>query len=454
MRILIADDEKMIRKGIAQILSSQFPDDTFLEAQNGSVALDIIKAEHPEILLTDIKMPVMDGLELMKAVREMDREMAIVVVTGFDDFEYARTALRYEASAYILKPIEKLELIETVSQLISERKASSRERIERILGRCYADGGMSHEIRMDQSLLCPYRVVAVLAPRQYQERTEGLYHISPINHGYLALVRKDCGSEPEGMYLGYSQERNSLDDLDTAAIEAMSALYGRFLTKGETVFYSTGLGSISNDIAKKIGKIANQIGFASSSDIDRNVKALFVIPDGVDKPYYLFSLAEAIRNGLLSRFRNSDSSLLVGLCALSSYSDIEAWRDDLSSFLQGENEESRSRQPENTFIDKALAYIDANYSKNINMAVVSNEVGISYTYFSEKFKEHMKVNFNDYLTSFRIEKAKELLEQGYYRIYEVSEKCGFSGPRYFIKVFKQLTGITPTAYMTSHMKAD
>ena len=84
------------------------------------------------------------------------------------------------------------------------------------------------------------------------------------------------------------------------------------------------------------------------------------------------------------------------------------------------------------------------------MAVVSNEVGISYTYFSEKFKECMKINFNDYLTAFRVKKAKELLAKGCYRIYEVSEKCGFSGPRYFIKIFKQATGVTPTAYMTSH----
>ena len=120
MKILIVDDEKMIRRGIRQILSLAFPEETFVEAHNGEVALSVYDEEHPDILITDIKMPVMDGLELMRRVRARDARIAIIVATGFDDFSYARTALQCGASAYILKPIEKLELIETVDQIINE----------------------------------------------------------------------------------------------------------------------------------------------------------------------------------------------------------------------------------------------------------------------------------------------------------------------------------------------
>ena len=165
-------------------------------------------------------------------------------------------------------------------------------------------------------------------------------------------------------------------------------------------------------------------------------------------------MAEAIKNGVLLKAINEDELLLAHLLSLYTYKNIDEWKTDLIKFLQKENEKRKNELPDNTFVSKAIAYVEENYAKNINMAVVSNEVGISYTYFSEKFKEYTKVNFNDFLTSYRVKKAKELLEKGYYRIYEVSEKCGFSGPRYFIKIFKQETGVTPTAYMTSHMKTD
>ena len=453
MKILIVDDEKMIRRGIRQILSLAFPEETFVEAHNGEVALSVYDEEHPDILITDIKMPVMDGLELMRRVRARDARIAIIVATGFDDFSYARTALQCGASAYILKPIEKLELIETVDQIINEKKLSEKGMIERLLGRCYADGGLTRENEQKLAFLSPYTVAAILNPLSIPN--DSVYFISPINHGYLVLVHGD-DTLPElsdGTYAGCSRKREGFDELGEAALEAMVALFERFLTKGR-IFISQGLGEISTEIPDKVAKINNQLGFSTPQEIDKSVSALFEFPQNVDKVFYLFSMAEAIKNGVLLKSTNDDEVLLSHLLSLSNYKTIEQWESDLVKFLQKENEKRKNELPDNTFVSKAIAYVEENYAKNINMAVVSNEVGISYTYFSEKFKEYTKVNFNDFLTSYRVKKAKELLEKGYYRIYEVSEKCGFSGPRYFIKIFKQETGVTPTAYMTSHVKTD
>lgn len=453
MKILIVDDEKMIRRGIVQILSSAFPCETFLEAHNGEVALSVFHDEHPDILITDIKMPVMDGLELMKKVRAEDSKISIIVATGFDDFSYAHTALQCGASAYILKPIEKLELIETVDQIINEKKLSEKGVIECLLGRCYADGGLTRENEKRLEFLSPYSVVAILNPINIS--TNDIYLISPINHGYLVLVNdeKRLPELADGTYAGCSRKREGFDELSDAALEAMVALFERFVENGR-LFISKGLGAISNDIPDKVSKINNQLGFSTPQEVEKNVSALFDFPPNVDRVFYLFSMAEAIKNGVLLKAINEDELLLAHLLSLYTYKNIDEWKTDLIKFLQKENEKRKNELPDNTFVSKAIAYVEENYAKNINMAVVSNEVGISYTYFSEKFKEYTKVNFNDFLTSYRVKKAKELLEKGYYRIYEVSEKCGFSGPRYFIKIFKQETGVTPTAYMTSHMKTD
>ena len=83
------------------------------------------------------------------------------------------------------------------------------------------------------------------------------------------------------------------------------------------------------------------------------------------------------------------------------------------------------------------------------MAMVANHVSVNYTYFSEKFKEHTGINFNDYLKRVRIEEACRLLTDGFYKVYEVSTRCGFSDVKYFMRSFKELVGVTPGEYRRS-----
>ena len=102
-------------------------------------------------------------------------------------------------------------------------------------------------------------------------------------------------------------------------------------------------------------------------------------------------------------------------------------------------------------VDEALVYVKENFTKNINMAMVANHVSINYTWFSEKFKEHMGMNFNEYLKRLRIEEACRLLEKDCYKVYEVSERSGFGDVKYFMKIFKEATGLSPTEWKKQHL---
>lgn len=108
--ILIADDEKIERSGVRKLLAKKYPDLEILEAQNGKEALQIVKDRRPDILLSDIKMPFMTGLELSEQVRSISPETAIIVFSGYSDFEYAREAIKYGVLDYVLKPIDPAEL--------------------------------------------------------------------------------------------------------------------------------------------------------------------------------------------------------------------------------------------------------------------------------------------------------------------------------------------------------
>jgi two-component system response regulator YesN len=87
------------------------------------------------------------------------------------------------------------------------------------------------------------------------------------------------------------------------------------------------------------------------------------------------------------------------------------------------------------------------------MAMVANQVDTNYTWFSEKFKEHTGVNFNEYLKKLRIDEACKLLEKGCYKIYEVAERSGFGDAKYFMKTFKESTGVSPGEWKRIHEKS-
>ena len=119
-RILIVDDEKIERNGIKFLLKQMGFHLEVLEAQNGKKAVEMLEKEKVDILLTDIKMPFMDGMELIRTLHGKYEDMKIIIFSGFSDFEYARTAMKYEVKDYILKPVEPNEFKNTMNRVMAE----------------------------------------------------------------------------------------------------------------------------------------------------------------------------------------------------------------------------------------------------------------------------------------------------------------------------------------------
>ncbi|NHN28520.1 response regulator transcription factor [Paenibacillus agricola] len=123
LRILVVDDEPMIRKGLtALVQKSGLSEFHIRTAANGEAALELIREETPDILFTDIRMPVTDGLALSRAVQASGLDIDIVVISGFNDFEYARQCMALGVKDYLLKPVVKNALHEVLEKLIAARK--------------------------------------------------------------------------------------------------------------------------------------------------------------------------------------------------------------------------------------------------------------------------------------------------------------------------------------------
>ena len=127
--VLVAEDEKMIRKGIcAMIKRSSVPVEAVMECSNGETALEIIK-EHPvDVLFTDIRMPKMDGITLVKEIQKVRYKPLIVAISGYDDFSYAVEMLRRGVREYILKPVEREKITEILETLEKELKNRNKKR--------------------------------------------------------------------------------------------------------------------------------------------------------------------------------------------------------------------------------------------------------------------------------------------------------------------------------------
>ena len=128
-KILIVDDEKIERNGIRFLLKQMdFPFEIY-EAENGKKALELLKTKSVDILLTDIKMPFMDGMELIGTVRPLYPDLMIIIFSGFSDFEHAKTAMKYDVKDYILKPVEPSEFKNTLEKVVSELKEKQEQKL-------------------------------------------------------------------------------------------------------------------------------------------------------------------------------------------------------------------------------------------------------------------------------------------------------------------------------------
>lgn len=126
-KILIVDDEADHRKGLMNLLTAMRPEDMLLEADDGVTALEVIELVDCDIIITDIRMTNMNGLELLKAAKAQNPEVEVIILSGYGQFDYAREALKYQAADYIMKPVDSDEIqmvLTKVTERLSERQRS------------------------------------------------------------------------------------------------------------------------------------------------------------------------------------------------------------------------------------------------------------------------------------------------------------------------------------------
>lgn len=471
--LLIVDDDKLIRQMIRTIVRrSDIAVSNIMECGDGQTALEILEKRKVDVMITDVIMPGMDGIELMHKVQQLAHKPLVVIVSGCDDFACAVQLLRLGIRDYIMKPVEPARIVEILGRLdreINEDKRRMREL--RTIG-CQQLKYMimnekipEQEVQtvsrsFEKQLLDHEYVVCCLENIAGEdEDSESYLCLGEIEHNRLYVVRRDnkellLKNELRDCHVGVSRVHCGVAQLRTAYREAKSARKEAFLRVRHEVEYS---GEHPKDKGgpdeEKIRQIAQLIGTDKSASALKMLAQYFA---KVRREEYSGDMLDMSVNMLIDEicriYRNvlqEDEKELTGFKDIYRFAQSEELLDEMIGWMIGFRKkisEEFDDYKNKSKVDMAIAYIQDNYDKDLNMAVVSNHVSMNYSLFSYAFKQYTGQNFVSYLKELRVNEAKRLLAETDMRVIEISRRVGYENEKHFMKTFKSQSGVSPTEY--------
>ncbi|WP_438448583.1 response regulator transcription factor [Gorillibacterium sp. sgz5001074] len=475
IRVLVVDDDKLVRKGLISAMPwSDFGMEVVGEASNGEKALEFLELQPVELLLTDLAMPVMSGLELMRAVRKRYPEIHIVVLTFHQDFEYVQEALRLGAIDYIAKVQLEKEHFDEVLQRVT---AQIHERGQSVHAHTHAH---LHPPKGGRSEKLPDSGAAFLSlgrgwdpydnPLPSGAVTSGAL-VEVDRHLWLWLPSDSTGPEKEAPEALRSLFTPSLGwgMLELQGIGSMEAkdLHGSLLAYREGGFFydfiPTGGSHIFNPAEEK----------AEAAE-DREPRIARLKSCWASREWIHDDAAYQKVKNELKDLRLPKAKLLGLLYAL-----LDDWnrigeqlgfhRVELQEVphhwgrVQAELDAIRysiRRSIENTSFSrevvgavmKAVALVHDELDRPVTAADVAKRVGMSRSYFSQCFRDIIGSTFNDYLRHVRMERAKELLLCTNKTIAWIAENTGYTDEKYFSRTFRDYEGLLPSEFRSSSLQ--
>lgn len=389
-KIMIADDEPKIRRGLhAQIERLDLPTEVCFEAEDGEIALEAAERLRPDILLVDINMPFVNGLDFIQALRRTRADVRVILITGYEKFEYARRALSMGVHAYLLKPIDVSELRHALETAI-EQLELQREK-NRHFEWAIAQIGRRREFLREEFLRD-----AVSGRLDADEiRDFRVYFDFPQPTRLMLMLICARGSAENEKPWQHTLRQYALQD---ALAEALPDSNGRCLF----------------------------------SDDRGNILLLYDAPGEQDEALRTLIL-EALSGepGLRLRTETEPVSSLTHI--------VEAYDSALERLT---NQEALS-----PIVESARDYIDARYADpDLALTDVAEALNVHPTYLSRIMKLELGMPFARYLTHVRIGRAVQLMRDPSIRIRKVAEMVGYSGGNYFSAAFKKVLGVSPADY--------
>lgn len=516
MKIVLVDDDTIIREGMAKIISNAGHNwEVVAQASDGECALEVL-AQFPDtdMLITDVRMPIMNGIDLIREVRKTNHKIKIIVLSGFDDFTYVRNAFMNGAVDYLLKPFQKNELISCIEKVEGEiwESAEEEENSKKKRDVLIADV-MTRLLDSDESktsdafqelealgIQTTYKLffcVMIRADRYYNQ-TENVYQYGErlredvsriseqldnrdgfdfcyfINGQDIVLLifceeesrQKDLAEEvfaclntdAEEMNTasaGVSNIHSDINEMAGAYREAELAILSRFYLGQKSLICYRDVAQkyvdLSYDLEPMVNQIVQALELCDYISAKKSMEQIFldlsyINPNKFRK--YIHQLMEMLTlrirdfsNILL--VQGQDSAFLIDY--LNTYRELKAYMNSILQSAVGYIREEHEKRGKKR-IELAKKYIDSQYVNPITLNDVAEHVELNASYFSNLFKAEVGINFSDYLSNVRMDKAKMLLRDPKIKVYEIGNMVGYEDAVSFGRAFKKKIGMSPKEY--------
>lgn len=517
-KVFLVEDEVVTREGIRDNVDWKANGFEFYgEATDGDMALPLIQAIKPDVLITDIKMPFMDGLQLSKIIRERMPWVKVIILSGHDEFEYAQEAIKLGVNEYLLKPITVLEMHKVLKKLalqldheknekenlkklqeqVEENQAVLRERLllQIVTGSIPSTEAIEKGqlLGLDLVARCYWIIILKIEKREDPEKFNysGYQHVQEIisrligNNPDIYLLKKDWeelvllmkGNTPR-----YLEEESNLllgsikKELENTGFR-LSIGIGSQKNRIADIYQSflEAFVSIQNAADKEKGNSKQVLEKAELLKINKSAVETY-LNCGVKEDCleffdaYIQPLGEtALKSYLIKNYIFMDVAMATAKLVndlggnidivipelnsietiLADIKTIEQLKDQTCrilvkalSFRDGQTSGQHTR-----VIGQAKEYIDKHFMKpDLSLFEVASQVNLSSSHFSVVFSQGTCQTFKEYLTSTRINKAREMLRSSSLSSNDIAYQVGFNDPHYFSYVFKKNTGFSPTEF--------
>jgi two-component system response regulator YesN len=503
--ILLVEDEPLFRKGLAKMITgSETNWHVCGEAENGQEAEILIAERLPDLVITDIRMPLMDGLELLKRTKAKYPHIEFIVITGFQDFQYAQAALRHGALDLLIKPCGKQDIFDALDKAevrVLEKQANLRKTetehallLENTLRGILLGFPYRPELasELEKSLVgCKLTLFQIMdympSHKQYAKRDMPLLQFAVLNmiseltdmhgiQGRLLVVEN-------GQFAFIYQETEDEKFVCNEACETVERLLGLQMS-----LYCAGAASGLAQLAelyeagrRMVGTLAGSADVKTDAQVDKPtnraqqqlistqtiafilagqiepmkqylaqlMKEIYALPvenGKVEALSFSFALQDTARKQFEMAYEPhllTERITLLHTCGTND--EVSRWTGlELDRFMSSFTA-WQEKYSENV-VWKAARYMEEHYAEQLPLQFVASLVHLNATYFSHLFKKETGRSFVDYLIELRMEKAKGLLANTDMKITEVSGVVGYDLPNYFAKLFKQTTGLSPKDY--------
>lgn len=394
-KLVVADDEPKIRRGLVNLLDWQdYNVEIAGEAEDGEIALEIITEKKPDIILLDINMPFLNGLNLLEKLKETNNKSIVIIISGYDDFQYAQKALKYNVFDYILKPVSKKNIEEIILKAVNKLDTMEKENnylrwVDKQLNKNmdmiktnFFSGWLNNK-SSDEEVLKEMKFFNIDFGNSI-----GLIVLKLFDKLNIEIVDKKWNSEL----------------LRFAIINLLN-----------DEFKETNVEFIFDDDRKNIIVVSNIIDIVEWINVGKRLET---------------EIFKYLKCHIIIEQANATGGILK---------IKESYLKIISKV-----EEKKKCSP---MVLLTIKYIEENYYLNdLNINGISEKLEVTSSYLSKLLKKETGLTFVDYLTNIRIKKAMYIMEDPTIKIYDVAELVGYSNQHYFCRAFKKEVGVSPTEY--------